>query len=98
MNLKHPCSSVYFSVSSVWKQQQQQQTNPPALRWKDTDFGGGELVAQEVQVVLERLQVTGRRGQVLLQERLGLIDVVLQHHVGLGRRKRRGRKRRRERE
>lgn len=54
-----------------------------AALWKDTDFGGGELVSQEVQVVLECLQVAGCRGQVLLEERLGLVNVVLQHDVRL---------------
>lgn len=51
--------------------------------WKDTDFSGGELVSQEIQVVFEGLQVARRRGQVLLQEGLGFVDVVLQHDVSL---------------
>lgn len=50
---------------------------------KDTDFSGCELVSEEVQVLLQRLQVSRGRAEILLQQCLSFIYVILQHYIGL---------------
>ena len=45
-------------------------------------LGGGDLVAEKVEVGVDLLDVGGGGRQVLGQQSLGLVQGVLQHHIG----------------
>jgi len=45
-------------------------------------LGGGDLVAEKVEVGVDLLDVGGGGRQVLGQQSLGFVQWVLQHHIG----------------